>query len=82
MAISGKPSDICEQALLLANGNADLAFTILTDGIQGMQQPGGPQAMYDDDEGADDPGQMDLSAGPFAALTQHPDFGAIVERIR
>lgn len=59
-AITGKPRDQCIQALQLAHGDADLACTLLLEGVDLNQIPAGGDAGFadygDEDPGAGQPG--------------------------
>jgi UV excision repair protein RAD23 len=59
MAISGKPKDLCTQALAAAQGIPDVAFEFLMSGYipqMGSGSSGGGQADYDDEMGDEDDG--------------------------
>lgn len=57
MAISGKPKELCAQALAAAQGIPDVAFEFLMSGYIPQPGPGGGgQADYDDEMGDEDDG--------------------------
>lgn len=61
-AITGKPRDQCIQALTLARGNADLACSLLLEGVDLNQIPAdGGQGIAD--YGDEDPGMGDPGMG-------------------
>ena len=92
VAASGKPREMVIQALAMAQGNGDLAFTILLEGIPmggqgggGMPGMGGMEADYGDEEASYDQadgGQGMAGAAAFAELAQNPQFQRIAQRMR
>lgn len=95
MAISGKPRELCLQALQAAQGLPDLAFEFLLSGnIPQVPQPGHGQQHADNDAGMDDEGDygeegvgMDTAGlsteqiQAIQALVNNPSFPMIRQRL-
>jgi hypothetical protein len=56
MAISGKPKELCAQALAAAQGIPDVAFEFLMSGHIPQMGAGGGQGDYDDEMGDEEEG--------------------------
>lgn len=67
MAISGKPKELCQQALTAAQGIPDVAFEFLMSGhIPQMGAGGGGQADYGDEAMGDEEGEGEGAGGGLA----------------
>ena len=78
VAITNKPRDQCIQALQLARGNADLACSLLMEGVDlnqvaGAMGPGGGPGQGQDDYA--DYGDEDMAGQPGAGAGMPPGMG-------
>ena len=82
ISITGRPREMCVQALSAAGGNADIACEILLSG--GVPMEGGAEDDYGDEyegEGSGAPGADMAGGNPLAALANNPSFAMIRQRI-
>ena len=98
VAITSKPRDLVVQALSMAQGNADLACTLLLEGINPdmmQQMMGGGAGVaggaddYGQEYGQEDPGAGQMPPGmggvdnsAFANLMQNPQMPQLAQRLR